>query len=115
MAYAPETLQRARFAAVDYKIILPWDIYNPVYVGADCTNQELMVKRLLDAGPFEPNLCERRPLIHYTVQETKSTGALRAPLAKGKSQAQPPPRHPPPLPPDTPEHPSTKSGTETYQ
>lgn len=114
VGYAHETLRRALFAAVDIKIMLSWDIYDPVYVGVDYTKQELMVKRLLEAGSFDPDLCEWRPLIHYAVQEAKSIGALRALLAKGKPQAHPPLRHPRSLPLATPEHPSTTSGTEAY-
>lgn len=85
--YAPETLQRALFVAVDIKAELAEDIYSGVCKAVDFTNQELLVKRLLDAGPLNPNLCEqRRPLIHYAIESEKLIGALRALLAKGKSQ-----------------------------
>lgn len=56
VTYAPETLRRALFVAVDYKAELPSDLNSGVCGPVDYTNQELLVKRLLEAGPFDPLL-----------------------------------------------------------
>lgn len=86
VTYAPETLRRALFVAVDYKAELPSDLNSAVCGPVDNTNQEPLVKRLLDAGPFDLNLCEQMPLINYAIESDKLIRALRALLAKGKPQ-----------------------------
>lgn len=86
--YTPETLQTALFAAVDCKIILPEDIGGPIYEGVDYTNQELLVRRLLEEGQFDPNIYNARmPLVHHAIEPAYRIGALRAILAKGKSHS----------------------------
>lgn len=82
--YTTETLRASLFVAVDFKAMEPTALENPVYQGVDFFNQELLVKRLIEAGSFDPNLCERgRPLLHYTVHAVNLVGALRAVLTKG--------------------------------
>lgn len=82
--YTPDTLRAALFAAVDSKIMLPDDLGGPIYEGVDYTNQELLVRRLIENGQFDPNVCDRgKPLVHCAVEPAHRIGALRALLAKG--------------------------------
>ena len=84
--YTTEKLQDALFAAVDFKHMGPTDIENPGYQGADFFNQETLVKRLIEAGSFDPNVCKRgRPLLHWSADAANLIGALRAVLTKGET------------------------------
>lgn len=82
--YTPDALRAALFAAVDSKVMLPYALDHPIYEGVDYTNQELLVKRLIEHGQFDPNMYDgATPLIHCAIEPAHSVGALRAILAKG--------------------------------
>lgn len=85
--YTRETLQCALLAAVDYKVTGPRDITDPEYRVVDFINQELLVKRLIEAGMFDLNALDTRgvPLVHRAIYGVNLVGALRAVLAKGKA------------------------------
>lgn len=89
--YTPDALQAALFAAVDSKFTLPQDPGGPVYEGVDYTNEELLVRRLIEDGRFDPNISHiGRPLIHHAIEPAHRIGALRALLEKGESLARTP-------------------------
>ena len=82
--YTTDVLQAALFAAIDAKVLVPHAI-STVYEDVDYTNQELIVKHLLEAGPFDPDMGDRgRPLIHQDVEPHYCIGALRALLQNGR-------------------------------
>lgn len=84
VTYTPDTLRRALFCVLDSKSQDPAEPYIPPFKAVDPTNQELLVKRLIEAGQLDPDLCEcGKPLIHHAVSAIDLIGALRAVLAKG--------------------------------
>ena len=88
--YTAERLQAALFAAVHFKNVAPRAITNPEYQGVDFFNQELLVKRLIESGSFDPNMCKRgRPLLHWAADAVNLVGALRAVLTKGGTYSPP--------------------------
>lgn len=83
--YTPEALRTALFELLETKCQDPASPYPPLLIAVDSINQELLARRLIDAGQLDPDLYkDGEPLIHHAVWALDRIGVLRAVLEKGR-------------------------------